>query len=500
MATETTTRSQLRVLPATSVGHPRPARRTDNDWRVLKASLVALDAAGLLAAFGVAYIARFKTGLPYLDTPPYSGSFDSSVAFGAVAAWLALLAIYGLYERRHLFTGFQEYVRIANASTAGVLVLVFISFLAKDLVISRGWLVLTWVMTIAFVGGLRFIVRRVLRELRLRGAFTSPILIVGANDEGVALAEQFLADPASGARVLGFLDSALPIGTPVLGNLEVLGTPNNPIDVIHRHGARELVVASTALSREELLELYRSIGQDDSVQLRLSSGLFEILTTGVEVQELSFVPLITPSRVRITGADALLKMAVDYTLAISALVVLAPVLLLVGLLVKLDSGGPILHRRRVLGVSGKAFDAFKFRTMVHNADEVLARDTQLRAAFEHGYKLKRDPRITRVGQFLRKTSLDELPQLLNVLRGEMSLVGPRMIAPDESVRYGKWQLNLLTVKPGITGPWQVQGRSELPYDQRVHLSMQYIRNHTIWLDLAILLRTVVIVLRGRGAY
>src|SRR5438105_9606210 len=500
MATDTSPPSLLRVLP------PAPAMRTlgapwnKADWRWLTAGLVALDAVGLLAAFGLAYVARFKTGLPLLETPPYSGSFYSSVAYWAVPAWLVLLAFYGLYDRRHLFVGFQEYVRIANASTAGVLALVFISFLDQHLTISRGWLVLTWLMAMVMVAGLRFMARRWLRALRVRGAFTTPMVIVGANDEGTALAEQFLADAGSGARVVGFLDSTRPVGISVIGDLTVLGAPDTALDVIRRYAAREVVVASTALSRDELLELYRSIGQNDAVELRLSSGLFEILTTGVEVQELSCVPLITPSRVRITGADALLKTILDYCLALAALVALAPVLLLVGLIVKLDSPGPILHRRQVLGVSGKPFNAFKFRTMVHNADAVLARDAPLRAAFEQGYKLEHDPRITRVGQFLRKTSVDELPQLLNVLRGEMSLVGPRMIAPEEAQRYGKWQLNLLTVKPGITGPWQVQGRGELAYEQRVRLSMHYIRNHTLWLDLAILLRTVSIVLRGRGAY
>lgn len=499
--TTTTTRPQLRALtPTPSTVEAPAARRGSWSWRWVTLALVSLDTVGLLAAFGLAYIGRFKAGIPFLDTPPYSGSFYSSVAYWAIPAWLVLLAIYGLYDRRRVFAGFQEYVRVANASTAGVLALVFISFLDKSLLISRGWLIMTWLLAILVVGGLRFIVRRGLRLARRRGVMTTPVLIVGANEEGIALAEQFLADPGSGARVLGFIDSTLPVGTPVLNGIDVIGTPDSAPDVVRRVQARELVVASTALTRDELLDLYRSVGQNDAVELRMSSGLFEILTTGVEVQELSCVPLITPSRVRITGADAWLKTVVDYTLAIGALIVLAPVMLMIGLLVRMDSSGPVLHRRRVLGVSGKPFDAFKFRTMVTNADEVLARDAQLRAAFETGYKLKHDPRITRVGQFLRKTSLDELPQLLNVLRGEMSLVGPRMIAPDEAARYGKWQLNLLTVKPGITGPWQVQGRSELPYDQRVRLSMHYIRNHSLWLDLAILMRTVLIVLRGRGAY
>jgi lipopolysaccharide/colanic/teichoic acid biosynthesis glycosyltransferase len=154
----------------------------------------------------------------------------------------------------------------------------------------------------------------------------------------------------------------------------------------------------------------------------------------------------------------------------------------------------------VLGVSGRQFDAFKFRTMMVNAERrrreapISFADRRLRL------KSKEDPRITRVGRFLRRTSLDELPQLFNVLRGEMSLVGPRMIAPDERVRYGKWQHNLLTVKPGITGPWQVQGRGDIAYEERVRLSMHYVRNYSVWLDLEILARTVIVVLAGRGAY
>ena len=138
--------------------------------------------------------------------------------------------------------------------------------------------------------------------------------------------------------------------------------------------------------------------------------------------------------------------------------------------------------------------------MLVNADEVLAASPGLQEAFAPGFKLVVDPRVTRLGRFLRRTSLDELPQLINVLRGEMSLVGPRMIAPEEAIRYGKWQRNLFTVKPGITGPWQVQGRSDLPYEQRVRLSMQYIRDYTFWLDLGILVRTIFVVLRGKGAF
>jgi exopolysaccharide biosynthesis polyprenyl glycosylphosphotransferase len=501
MATETTVRPALRVVAAGQSAASRSGGvQHRSGGRLLVVGLVALDALGLFAAFGLAYFVRFKTGLPLLDTPPYSGAFYSLIAYAAVPAWLALLALYRLYDPRYLFAGLQEYMRIGNACTAGVVALVMISFLDKNLVISRGWLVVSWLSAMVLLIGLRFAVRRVLWVARTRGLLTTATLIVGASDEGIALAEQLQADPGSGIRVLGFVDGDLPVGTTVLDGLSVVSTLAQVETFIRAYGVRELVVATTALTRAELLELYRTVGQDESVELRLSSGLFEILTTGVHVHEIACVPLMTPQRVRITGLDAILKCVVDYAAALAAVGVLAPVMLMLALLIRLDSPGPILHRRRVLGVSGRAFDAFKFRTMVQDADAVLARDAGLRAEFEGSYKLKHDPRITRIGQFLRTTSLDELPQLFNVLRGEMSLVGPRMIAPDEAARYGKWQLNLLTVKPGITGPWQVQGRGDLPYDQRVRLSMHYIRNHSVWLDLAILLRTIAIVLRRTGAY
>ena len=153
-----------------------------------------------------------------------------------------------------------------------------------------------------------------------------------------------------------------------------------------------------------------------------------------------------------------------------------------------------------MGVNGTSFDAFKFRTMHVNGDEILNHHPDLTEELAKNHKLKEDPRITRAGNFLRKFSLDELPQLINVLRGKMSLVGPRMISPEEMDQYGQWGMNLLTVRPGITGLWQVSGRADLDYDQRVNLDMYYIRNWTIWLDLHLLFRTIPAVLSRKGAY
>jgi exopolysaccharide biosynthesis polyprenyl glycosylphosphotransferase len=477
-----------------------PGALPGEHWPLLTAALLAFDGLALTAAFALAYLVRFKAGLPLLLTPSHDLAFYSSVAFWAIPAWLGLFAVYRLYDRRRLFVGVHEYGRIFNACTAGLIAVMAISFLDVTLSISRGWLLLTWCLSIGLVCLARFGVRRLVRQLRRRGWFLVPTVIVGANEEGKALAEQFLADAGGGTRVVGFVDTALPTGTDVIGGRQVLGSLADIQGLVGRWGVRELVIAPTALARHELLELYQLLGHHDSVRLRLSSGLFEVLTTGVEVQESGGVPLMTPQRVRITGADALLKSTLDYAIAATALLLLAPLLLILGLLVKLDSRGPILYRRRVLGRAGKPFDAFKFRTMIVDAERRRAATLIRFPDRRRPANQRTDPRVTRFGRFLRRTSLDELPQLLNVLRGQMSLVGPRMIAPDEAAQYGKWQLNLVTVKPGITGPWQVRGRSDLAYDERVRLSMHYIRNYSLWLDLEILLRTVGVVLKGKGAY
>jgi lipopolysaccharide/colanic/teichoic acid biosynthesis glycosyltransferase len=175
-------------------------------------------------------------------------------------------------------------------------------------------------------------------------------------------------------------------------------------------------------------------------------------------------------------------------------------MLVLVLIVKLDSPGPAIHRRRVLGKGGTQFDAFKFRTMHINGDEILNQHPELKAQLERDHKLAKDPRITRCGVWMRKLSLDELPQLFNVMLGQMSLVGPRMISPRELVRYGEHADELLTVKPGITGLWQISGRSSLKPEDRVRLDMQFIRTRNAWTDFKLLLMTIPAVLRSRGAY
>jgi exopolysaccharide biosynthesis polyprenyl glycosylphosphotransferase len=284
-------------------------------------------------------------------------------------------------------------------------------------------------------------------------------------------------------------------GLPCLGSVENLG------EIIEHHNIGEVILASSAFStRDYLLEIFRTYGVSERVNIRMSSGLYEILTTGLTINEFAYVPLVFVNKVRLDRVENVLKFFLDYLLAIFSLIILAPFLALISFCIKISSPGPVLHRRLVMGLNGKQFYALKFRTMVINGDEVLNQHPELKGELATNHKLKNDPRVTRIGAFLRRYSLDELPQLINVLRRDMSLVGPRMISPEEAPMYKQFVMNLFTVLPGITGLWQVSGRSDISYEERVRLDMVYVRNWSIWLDLQILLQTIPAVLGARGAY
>ena len=422
------------------------------------------------------------------------------LTFVLIPVWLAIFAVFRLYDFEFLGGGLDEYARAFNACTTAIMVVIFASFLVPEFRIARGWLLLSWLTITALVILGRFCARRVVYRFRNRGHFMTRMLIVGADDEGRAIAEQFASNRSAGIQLVGFVDDHAVRGSEALPDLPVLGSTGSLRGLVHQYDVEEVVVSAGALDRGRLLEIFRAFANTDAVNVRLSSGLFEILTTGVRVKDIGHVPLLSVNKVRLTGVDVLMKKTLDYIGAVLGLLILSPIFLIIAVAIKRTSPGPVFHRRRVVGVGGTEFDAFKFRTMVADADDVLARQPELMVEYEKNFKLKDDPRVTRLGAFLRKTSVDELPQLWNVLRGEMSLVGPRMIVKDEVTKYGKWGMNLCTVKPGITGLWQISGRSDVDYDGRVRLDMHYIRNYTVWLDLQILVQTVPSVLRRDGAY
>jgi len=481
-------------------------QNSNTKLRTVRIGLMVADVLMIGLAFWIAYNVRFLAPTRGFFDPRGSinSSFYTSTVYILIPLWLLLFTIFRMYDPATMFGGYQEYTNAFNACTIGIMLLIVASYLDPTLLIARGWILITWGSVVSLIFLERFTFRRVIYVLRTRGHFTAPAYIVGANSEGIAIAEQLLSAPMAGVNIIGFLDDNLPPGEEILPGVVVHGPTSKAETLVSRFGIERLIVATSGIQRDKMLELFRRFVNSDRVSVWLSSGLYEILTTGVQVQDVGSVPMVSVNRVRLTGPNIALKMILDYVGATLGLIALSPLFLFIAIAMKLTDPGPIIYRRRVVGVGGKEFDALKFRTMVVNSQEVLeellARDPEARAEWEQFYKLKKDPRITWIGNFLRKTSIDELPQLFNVLRREMSLVGPRMITLEEVERYGKWGLNLHTVKPGITGLWQVAGRSELTYEERVRLDMRYIRNYSIWLDIQILFQTVPAVLMSKGAY
>jgi len=484
----------------------RSKSHLQREHNILLLSLLIVDWSMLLLGFWLGYFSRFGADLGLFKQIIPDDRFYGMLVLGLLVVFIILFKTFGLYDSRNLFAGTKEYTQVLHAITFGFMSLIMVSFFVESthilregwLVVSRGWLIMSWLLVVIFTEIGRFSLRRMVQALRVRGYFSTTVLIVGTNEESQAIAQQLIENRRSGIKIVGFIDDTRKPGTEILPDLFVLGSLNSVEGLISQGGIQEVIIPATTLPRERLLRIFQDLTMYDDVMVRMSSGLYEIITTGVEVQKVGNVPLLSINKVRLTGSDLWLKRALDLGVSLAILPILLMIAIPIAILIKWESAGPILHRRRVIGVGGKEFDAFKFRTMYVDGDQRLSPEEKTELD-QHG-KLKDDPRITKPGRILRPTSLDELPQLINVMRGQMSLVGPRMITYQEQVKYGKWRTNLITVKPGITGLWQVSGRSDLGYEERVMLDMHYIRNYSIWFDLYLLWRTIPAVLAKRGAY
>ena len=471
-------------------------------WFMYKIALVVFDILMTGLAFRLAYFFRFEIPFSFFEEDALISieHYRLLVALSSFL-WILIFWMNGLYQNQNLLGGTREYDKVFRSSTIGFLLIVIAGFLEPSLIVARGWLLMAWAFTFIFASFGRFILRRFIYILRRYGFFLTPAVIVGANQEGRWLAEQLLSWETSGLHLVGFVDKKEPATTPLFHNLVCLGPVDELGEIITRHHIGEVILASSAIStRDYLLDIFKRYGVSDTVNIRMSSGLYEVITTGLTVNEFAYVPLVYVNKVRLTGADNFLKLVLDYFITLIGLILISPLLLGIALLIKVSSPGPIIHKRRVMGINGRQFNALKFRTMVVNGEDVMASHPDLKEELAINHKLKDDPRVTKIGAILRKYSLDELPQLFNVLKREMSLVGPRMISPEEVAMYKQFDMNLLTVHPGITGLWQVSGRSDISYDERVRLDMYYIRNWSIWLDLQLLFQTIPAVLKGRGAY
>ncbi len=469
-------------------------------WLFLIGVLILSDLGLYNLAFRTAYWIRYESNwhiMKYWIQPVIDYSHLSLLT---IPVFIAIFSILGLYYRKNLLGGTREYSLVFSATTIAMFVNISVGFLFPDeMVLARGWVILTWLLSFLFIDMGRFFIRRIVYRLRYEGLFQVPAVIVGSNTEASLVVDQLMHSKSSGLKVTGFIrcvndTNSSPHNLACLGHLEDLE------EVIHKHHNCVVILISSALTRQQVLEIFRKYGTSRDIDLRMSTGLYEIITTGLQVKEDGMVPLVVINNVRLTGADQVFKILLDYCIAIPLTILMIPSFLIIALLIRLDSRGPVIYRRRVMGVNGKQFDAYKFRTMHTDGDQILTAHPELLEEYRIRFKIRRDPRVTRLGNILRATSIDELPQLFNVLKNQMSLVGPRMICPDELEKYDQWDINLLTVKPGLTGLSQVRGRSNLSYEERVQFDMYYIRNWTIWMDLQIIIQTIPAVLFRRGAY
>lgn len=455
----------------------------------LIATMIVLDAVMLAAAFMSAFYVRVESG--WLPPRPFSPVEEyMSTSLTVIPLWLVIFGLNRLYDQRLLHEGIRIYYHVITGCTYGVLALVltFVATSQGNPVPARGWLVLVWLFSILYVSLVRFVLRRFLVVVRGRGRFVTRVIIVGANAHGQALANQFRTTPGASVDVVGFVDDFLPLGARV-GDLRVLGAPAALHDLAQRYSAKEVILVSTAVAWETFQNLMQQSTAPNGYEILLSPGYYEILTTGVQVSYRDFVPLLRVNKMRITGADALLKTILDYGLGTAAAIILAPVVALLAVLVRLNSSGPILDRYLVWGVRGGSFYTYKFRTHLDRHQPVaagLSAEARRAAALRHP-----------LSRWMLRLGLDKLPQLINIFTGDMSLVGPRTISHNQDILVEPALANLLTVKPGITGPWAVGGQRT--FDEEMRLTTYYIRNWTIWMDMQILLQTVVRILRGERA-
>ncbi len=419
--------------------------------------------------------------------------------------WPGLALFVAAYAAQGLYPGFGlnpvEELRRTTVSTSLVhLVLGAATFLVRGgEAYSRAAFLVAWSLALVLVPLGRAVARHLFCRSRWWGY---PVLVLGAGRTGEMLARTLRQAPGLGLRPVAFLDDdpakpARVAGLPVLGGTEL--APR----VAREAGIRHVLVAMPGAGRERLLQIVERYGSSFP-HLLVVPDLFGLSSLWVAARDLQGTVALEVRQQLLLPGPRLLKRVLDLVATVALGLVSLPLVALLAVAIKLDSPGPVFFGQVRVGRGGRPFRAWKFRTMVQDAEQVLQRylrdSPELRDEWARDQKLRNDPRVTRVGRFLRRTSLDELPQVWNVLRGEMSLVGPRPIVQEEVAKYGPAFPLYAQVLPGITGLWQVSGRNETTYEERVELDSYYVRNWSPWLDLYILARTAWVVVTGKGAY
>ena len=478
-----------------------------------------IDAALSAACFVGAYALREDESLIAGGIAAWSGMRSGSFApYGALLPLVVVMrllthAYYRLYRLRGEFALVDEFARVFKATAVASLLIVAAAFLYRGgyeyraFSYARGVFLLDFVFAFAATGVVRIVLRLTQAAARRRGVNLIPTVVVGCNAEAAACIDEMTKRPTLGYVVVGVVESQAEMRRAEFAGVPVIGKIDDLADVIRRAGARECIIADAEVSREILFETMIAVGRRAPVEFRLAPTLFNCLPRKTEIDQIGALPMMRLFREPLSRSARVAKRCTDLLISAGALLILSPVWILAALAIRFDSPGGVLFRQERVGMDGRLFLCYKFRTMRTDADDRTHREyqqlyiagkpeTNLGDESKPVYKMTGDPRVTRTGRLLRRLSLDELPQLLNVLAGDMSVVGPRPPIPYEVEFYQPAHRRRLDMKPGLTGLWQVSGRNRLSFDEMVRLDVFYIENWSLRLDFKIMLQTLPVMLRG----
>ncbi|MBZ5571458.1 MAG: sugar transferase [Acidobacteriia bacterium] len=475
--------------------------------QVLSSATKLFDLVLLMGSFAVAVLPHLRASgsislAQFLGLKIKLG--DIVIFSSLLGIWILIFTILGLYGSKRLASRRSEAFDVVKATTLCAAVLGLASFLLQFQWVTPSFVAIFWACSTFVIVSTRMAVRTWLRRLRMHGRDSRNMLIVGSNRRAIEFARKIQSKPELGYRILGFADAEWA----GIGELERQGWPlvcglGDLRTFLRRSVVDEVVLTVPLRSFHDLASDVAAMCEQQGIVVRVLSDLFNLQHRQAKAEEFAGAPLITHSSGITEGWPSTIKRTLDFTLSLLLLIALAPLLLLTAILISLTSAGPVFFVQRRIGLNKRVFYIYKFRTMVVNAEEKMREVEHLNELSGPVFKIKNDPRLTSVGRFLRKTSIDELPQLFNVLCGDMSLVGPRPLAVRDYELFTEaghdWQRCRFSVRPGITCLWQVSGRNSLPFHQWMELDLQYVRGWSLWLDLQILARTIPAVLRGSGA-
>lgn len=495
---------QPKPIPRTRGSRPAFTRRPDRGWvSSYRIKLIVTDVAIVSAMVVASQAIRFagSSRLVVGGVGPVNYWLVSAVL---IVAWLGALGINGAWDHKVLGAGPSEYRRIIQASMY-LFGFVAIAAYLLHVEIARGYLAMALPLGLAGLIAGRWVWRRLLSEYRRAGTHMNRVVVIGGHLTAATLATRLRNQPSAGYRVSGLCvpgpDDRGEGDPEEIDGFPIIGTLDDVFAAIARSDADTVAVAASDRFGPDHVRALAWQLEGTGIRLVLAPALTDVAGPRIHVKPVAGLPLMHVEEPRFTGPKLVAKTALDFVVATLAVVLLSPVLLGAAIAIKAGDGGPVFFRQERVGLAGKRFKVWKFRSMTHKADKLAAQAKddagQGSSVF---YKSADDARITKVGRLIRKTSIDEIPQLFNVLAAQMSLVGPRPLLPGEGAEIGNFVERRMLVRPGITGLWQVSGRSDVTAEERIRLDFYYVENWSVASDLLILVKTVKTVLTKEGAY